>query len=76
MKVRDRLVQSFSKMHKDMYETKKAITTVNTFFAKYKNVIPAEDYQALVESLTKANTDNNKVIAEFEELTADLKIWE
>lgn len=76
MKVKDRLVQSFGVMHRGMYETKKDIADLNRIFSKYRSVLTDEDYKKITALIFRTDEDNNKVIAEFEGLTADLKIWE
>ena len=76
MKVKDRLIQSFMVMHRDVYETKKDIADLNRIFFKYKSVLSNEDYKKISALIFRTEDDNNKVIAEFETLMADLKIMD
>lgn len=76
MKVKDRLIQSFGVMHRDMYETKKDIADLNRIFSKYRTVLNEEDYYKISALIFRTDDDNNKVIAEFEKLMADLKIMD
>ena len=76
MKVKDRLIQSFTVMHRDVYETKKDIADLNRIFFKYKSVLSDEDQRKISALIFRTEDDNNKVIAEFETLMADLKIMD